>query len=52
MPGVQFHLKHLLLLVRKVGCYLLLGAALEQRSDPPPQLGEQIGVALPSIGRA
>ena len=47
VPRVQFHLEHLLLLRRQVGGHLLLGAALEQRPDPPPQLGEQLGVALP-----
>ena len=53
VPRVQLDLEHLLLLGRQVGGDLLLGAALDQRLDPPPQLGEQLGVALPfSIGRA
>ena len=43
---VQLDLQHLLLLGRQVGGHLLLGPALDQRLDPPLQLGQQLGVAL------
>ena len=45
MPRVQLDLEHLLLLRRQVGGDLLLRAAHDQRLDPPPQLGQPLGVA-------
>ena len=44
---MQLHLQDLLLLGRQVGGYLLLGAAQDERPDPPPELGQALGVTLP-----
>ncbi len=46
VPRVQVDLEHLLLLGREVGGHEFLGAALDQRLDPPPELGEQLGLAV------
>jgi len=42
VPRVQLDFEHLLLLGRQVGGHLFLGAPLDQRLDPPPQLGEPL----------
>ena len=44
---VQLHLQDLFLLGRQLGGHLLLGAAPDQRPDPPLELGQSLAVALP-----
>ena len=47
---VELHLEDLLLLRRQVGGHLFLGPALDQRLDPAPQPGQQLGVGRSRSG--
>ena len=47
MLRVQLHLQDLFLLGRQLGGHLVLGAAPDQRPDPPLELGQSLAVALP-----
>ena len=46
MARAELDLQHLLLLGREVGGHLLLGAALDQGRDPPPQPAQELGVGV------